>query len=160
MLNQPIKKCNHTETCIFQNSVIYSVVINVCRKETLGSPGQPAPAWAIHSLGPVTHWQPLRPWRFLTPDPRAPTLPAFLHPMTLEQSRIASQLALAIIWGILCPVLFASSLTTHRAPFSSSVSGECRVLAHCASSHPPRVLLLREWFPACVEQGTHVSPCL
>lgn len=164
MLNQPIKKCNHTETCIFQNCVVYSVIINVCREESLGSPGQPAPAWAIYSLGPVTRWHPLRPWHFLTPGPRVPTLPAFLHPMFLgEEGRwITSQL----------------TLPSSGHPFSC--------LFCFLPGHSPRPLLLylrqeqRFWpivplptshrscssmngfcmHEAGVGVGTHVNPCL
>lgn len=40
MLNQPIKKSNHMETCIFQNTVVYPVVINVCRAASPPGPGR------------------------------------------------------------------------------------------------------------------------
>lgn len=40
MLNQPIKKSNHIETCVFQTVAVYSAVINVHRAGNLGSRGR------------------------------------------------------------------------------------------------------------------------
>lgn len=40
MLNQPIKKSNHIETRVFQNTVVYSVLINVSRAPTPAGLGQ------------------------------------------------------------------------------------------------------------------------
>lgn len=131
MLNQPIKKCNHTETCIFQNSVVYSVIINVCRAESLGSLGQPAPAQAIAWTQQRTGSS----WHFLTPGPRIPILPSCTQQSLDGGGADCKPLALAISGAsfLLYPLLPPSS--TSPAP-----------------SH--KQLLTG------VEQGTYVSPSL
>lgn len=138
MLNQPIKKCNHTETCIFQNSVVYSVIINVCREESLGSLGQPAPARAIAWTRQCTGSS----WHFPTPGPRIPTLPSCTQQSREGGNWIANQLALAISWAffLLSPLLPPWPPTLSPPPLSQARADSGLWVS--PSPPPPPLLLL------------------
>lgn len=146
MLNQPIKKCNHTETCIFQNSVVYSVIINVCREESLGSLGQPAPARAAAWTQQYT----CSSWHFLTSGPRILRCLRALSSPRRRRELDCKPASPGLQLGIRPPIPLASALATHSAPPPCS-QASAETLAHCAPSHPPLVLLRhvdsfsREW---------------